>query len=805
MSDFLRDLQYCGRVLLKSPAAAIVAVLALALGIGVNVSCFISVDAILLHPVPFPHLDRLMTVWETVPKVRTQLDSISPANFFDWKQQSHSFKQVAAYHDWDVNLTGTKEPERVEGCLASSAFFSVLGVQPALGRTFTADESQPGHSGVVVVSEGFWRSHLAGSPHAIGKSIQLAGRDYKVVGVMSNDFDYPLATDIWAPLSMSAAEQSQRSSRTLSVIGRLNPGVTVAQARAETDAIAQRLERLYPLTNDTRGMNVVPIRDFINPVTNRFILVLLGAAAFVLLLACANVGNLQLARGVGRQKEIAVRAALGASRFQIARQLFAESFWISLSGGILALILASWNLGYMKQNIPAAVYRYVLGLRNMRIDSTVIAFTLAVSLLTGVLCCLPAILQLLHQRSRVDLNDSLRQGGRTSSALPTRTRLQSTLIISEIALALILLVGAGFMVEMFQHLLSGYYGYDPKNLLLLDVSLTSANYSGNTPVVSFYDRVLQRFETLPDARASAVLSYGGTAAWFSIEGRPELRPGEPHPGVDSVSPEYLSAMKIPLLAGRFLSERDRPDSPRVVVISESIANHYWPGQNPIGHRIKFDNSSSGWFTIVGVSANVVQDWLRGDPALSAYVPYTQVPRNTATLLIRTSDDPMRAASAARAQIRKVDKNLPVYDVKSMERYISEQTHGVKISATTMTTYAAVALLLAGTGIFGVISYFVVQRTHDIGVRMALGANRGDVLRMTLARTLRLTAIGLAIGVPIAFALSKLMSSLLFNTVKLDWATFAGCTALLGLAALIASYVPARRATRIDPLVALRQE
>ncbi len=805
VSYFIQDLRYGARVLLRSPGATAVAILALALGIGVNTSCFISVNALVLHPLPFPHLERLMTIWETVPKLRSERDAVAPANFLDWKQQTRSFQELAAYQSWDVNLTGTRDPERVQASLVSPSFFSVLGTNPALGRTFSQDEDQPAHSRVVVVSQGFWRQHLAGSPDALGKLIELGGSKYKVVGIMPNDFDFPLATDVWAPLAMNLAEQHQRAAHTLLVLGRLKPNVSVAQARAETDAIAQRLESQYPRTNEARGMAVVPIRELLNPITDRFVLILLGSATFVLLLACANVGNLQLARAAAREKEIAVRAALGANRFQIARQLFAESLWIAVAAGILGLLLASWNLDLTRSNIPAATFRYVAGLRNMHVDANVVIFTFADSLLTGLLCCLPAIFQLMYQRSRTDLNVSLREGGRTTSAAGSRSRVQSVLIVAEVALALVLLIGAGFMVSTFQRMLTGYYGYDPKNLLTLQVSLPPAKYSESPQLVSFYDRVLQRFQTLPGVRAAAVWTPGGPAERLYIEGRPEPRPGEPHPDVQAVSDNLLPSTKIPLVAGRFLSEQDRPESPRVVVISESLARHYWPGEDPIGRHIKFDNSPAGWLTIVGISGNTVKDWFTGTPALTAYVPYTQLPPRSTTLVIRTAEDPMQAAAAARAEIRKIDKDLPVYDVKSMDQFMSEQMHGVRVAATTMTTYALIALLLAATGIFAVISYFVVQRRHDIGVRIALGANTADVLGMTLRRTLRLTGTGLALGVPAAFALSKLMSSLLFNTVRLDWMTFAGCTAMLACTAFLASYFPALRASKIDPIVALRQE
>lgn len=802
MSHFLEDLRYSARVLRKAPGATAVAVLALALGIGVNISMFTCVNALVLHPLPFPHLERIMTVWETV---YTHRSAVAPANFLDLQRQSRSFDEVAAYENWDVSLTSTRDPERVQAALVSPSFFAVLGSHAALGRTFSKDESQAARSGVVVVSYGFWQHQLAGSRNAIGKSISLAGRGYTVLGVMPDDFDYPLGTDLWAPLSMSIAEQSQRSAHTLSILGLLKPGVAVSQARTEAKTIAKRLADEYPLTNEARDMTVVPLRDLTNGVTARFVLMLLGAAGFVLLLACANVANLHLVRAVSRAKEIAVRAALGASRFQIARQLFSESVLLACMGSIVALLLASWDVAWLKAGIPAQVFRWVAGMRTMRIDFNVVVFTFALCFATAILCCTPAIFQLLHQRSRADLNLALREGGRGTGGVPARSRLQSMLIIAEVALALVLLIGAGFMVKTFQRLLTGYYGYDPKNLLTLQVSLPPTKYSEGAQLVAFYDRVLQEFRTVPGARAVALFIDTAAAEHLYIEGRPEPRPGEPQPEVEVVSPDYLQLMRMPLLKGRFVSESDRPETPRVVVISRSIARHYWPHSDPVGHRIKLGNSQSPALTVVGVCGDVIRDWLTEKPAFTAYVPYTQLPRQAATFSIRTETDPMQLATAARADIRKIDKELPVYDVKTLEQSWFEETSGVRASANTMSLYAVVALLLAATGIFAVISYFVVQRAHDIGVRMALGADAADVLRMTFWRTGRLMIGGFAIGIPAALALSKLMSSLLYNIVRLDWTTFAGCVVMLAAAALLASYIPARRATRIDPVIVLRQE
>ncbi len=804
MTDFLQDLRYGTRVLFRSPGTTLVALLALGLGIGVNLTSFTSVNAMILHPLPFPRLERIMTVWETIAKAHSERYALAPANFVDWSSQSRSFEQVAAYRSWSANLTGSGEPERVEATLVSPSFFTVLGMNPALGRTFTAQDAQTAQARAVIVSDGFWRRRLAGSPRAIGKSLTLNGEAYTVVGVMPSDFDFPLTNDLWAPLSLPLPAQSDRSDHTLNALALLKPQVSVQQARTEAGQIGARLERQYPRTNDSRGINVVPLRSVINEVTDRFVLILLGSAAFTLLLACANVGNLQLARAVSREKEISIRAALGASRYQIARQLFAESLLIAAGGGLLALLLASWNLAFTKSTIPPEAFVFVTGLRTMHIDAYVVLYTIGISLVTAVFCSLPAIVQLLNQSARADLNDALKEGGRTSGGSIGRNRLQSMLVVYEISMALLLLIGAGFMVKMFNGPLAGYYGYDPKNVLLLRVSLPPTKYKQDAQVIDFYDRLLPQLQSLPGAQVAAVRSYGPTENLF-IEGRPEPRPGDPQPRVQPVSEGYLSSLQIPLIKGRFLSPRDRPDSARVVVLSQSVAHYYWPDLDPIGRRIKLGNAASPWLTVVGVSGNVVQDWLSGRPSLSAYVPYTQNAPHSAEFVVRAYGDPAGMARGTRSAVRKIDKDLPVYALKSMEREMFEQTSGVRAAATTMSTYAAVALLLAATGIFAVISYFVAQRTHDIGVRMALGASSADVLKLTLSGTARLTVQGLLTGTVLAFGLMKLVSSLLYNLVKLDFMTFAACAGILAVSALLASYLPAYRATKIDPLVALRQE
>ena len=804
MNALLRDLRQAVRGLAKNPAVTAVAVLALALGIGVNTSSFTAVNSMVLHPLAFPHQEQVMTLWETIPKLRTERDAVAPANFRDWNAQSRAFEDLAAYRRWDVNLTGVDEPERIQACLVTPSFFRVLGMKPILGRTLANDEAEPGHDQVVVVSRGFWQRRLASAPDAAGKIISLGGRSYTVVGVMPDDFDYPLATDLWGPLALTNQENSQRANRSLLVLGRLKAGTPVAQARVEMETIGRRLEQSFSQTNEGRGVLVTPLLELTNNVASRFVLILLSAAMFVLLLACANVANLQLARATSRQKEIAIRALLGASRFQIARQLLMETMVIALLGGLLGLCLAQWNVMWTRTSFPASVLRWMAGLKNLHIDASVLLFTLLASLAAGVLCGIPAIWQLLRRGTAANVNEVLKEGGRSDSAGIARGRLQSALVVSEVALALVLLVGAGLMVRSFQRMLTLNAGFNPKNLLTLQVSLSKLNYREDSQIVAFYQQVLQGLETLPEAKVAGATANFGDPDGFTIEGRSEPGPGEPRPGIHPISSHFLQAMQIPVLRGRSISEQDGAAAPKVVVLCETIARHYWPDSDPIGRRIRLGDAKSPWLTVVGVSGDVRQ-WFTGEPVPSAYVSYLQSPSHSMSLRIRTLADPMSAAGGVKAKVREVDRNQPLYDLKSMDQVLSEETSGVRVSASTMSLYAVIALLLAATGIYAVISYSVVQRTHEVGVRMALGAGRHDVLKMMLARSVRLAGLGLAIGVPVAVAMTLLMSSVLYNVVALEWTMFVGFTAVLGLAALLAGYVPARRASKVDPMVALRHE
>jgi putative ABC transport system permease protein len=804
VNNLLRDFQLALRLMRKSPGTTAVIVLALALGIGVNTSAFVTLSGLVLHPLPFPGIDRIMTVWETVPKSHADRDAVAPANFLDWKRQSRSFEHLAAYQPWDVNLTGLGEPERVQACQVSPEYFAVLGMKPALGRTFRADEAEPGHAFTIVVSHGFWQRHLASSPDVLGRRVALNGQNYTIAGVMPSSFSFPLETDIWAPLAMTPAQKDDRATHNLAVMGRLKPGVPVAQARAELQTLSRRLEKQHPDTNEGRAALIKPILELTNNVTDRFVVILMATAGFVLLLACANVANLQLARVMSRQKEMAVRTAMGASRLRIVRQLVVENVAIALVGGALGLALAQWNLSRMHSSVPAVVRKWVAGFDSMHIDTPVILFTLAASVAAGILCAMPSFLQITRRRGVVDVNEALKESSRSSSAGPRRSRMRNVLATAEVALALVLLVSAGLMVRTFQKLLTVDSGYNPNNLLTLQVALPGTTYRTPVQITGFYDRLLQNLETTPDVKAAGADASTGSADAVYVQGRAEPHPGEMRPGVRSVAGQYFTALGLPILAGRAITEQDGRDTLPVVVVGETVARHYWPKGDALGQHVRLQKGDSRWLTVVGVSGDV-KDWFFGEAYPAAYVPFSQAPGPAMEILVRTDGDPDAIVGAVRAAVRNVDPNQPVFDVKSMQQFINEQTSGVRGAAVSMSTYALIALLLAVTGIYASISYSVVQRTHEIGVRMALGAARSDVLKMTLMQGVGIAAVGLGIGVPVAFTLMRLMSHVLYNVVAVEPLTFAMLTAILAVSAVLAGYIPARRAASIDPLTALRDE
>jgi putative ABC transport system permease protein len=797
--DELRgNLRFTARSLRSSPGYALAAALSLAIGIGANLCAFVSVNSIVLHPFPYPHLSRIMMLGETNAKVGMERNPVAAANFFDWKENNRSFDSLAAFRPWDALLTGAGEPERVTAARVTADFFGTLGMAPAQGRGFTERECQPGADMVVVVSQSFQKSHLV----ALGQTLSLDGRPHTVIGTMPQDFDFPLATQLWVPLAFSPEGKGRRDLADLSAIGRLKAGVSVGRGRTEMAALAATLAKRYPQTNEGRGVAIQPLGE-LNDISERFVFIVWCAAGFVLLLACANIGNLQLARFTARQKEMGLRAALGASRFRLVRQLLTESLVISAGGGLVGLYLGSWELGMMKANIPAEVLRWVAGMRHLQIDPADLAFGFGLSMAAGIACTLPSVFQLLRQRKGDGLSEALKEAGRGATSSRAGNRARTILVAVEMALALVLLVGAGLMVRTFERMLAVNAGIDPKGVLTLEVTPSPNSYREGAQTAQYYQRALAEMDSLSGVEAAAASGAAGASKWL-IEGRDMPAPGEPRPAALAISARYFQAMRIPMVQGRSITERDGPEAPRVVVLSETLARYYWRDSSPIGQRIRLGGTESPWLTVAGVCGDI-RDWFGGEAQPMAYVSYRQEPPAAVRFELRTVRDPMQSAAGARAALRRVDANQAIYNVKSMEQVLAEETSGVKAAATVMSIDAAIALLLALMGAYSVASFFVAQRTQEIGVRVALGASPGGILRMVLGQTARTSGLGLLAGLLAAVVLSAIMSSTLFHAVAMEPLTFVALTAMLGAAALLAAWVPARRAARVDPAITLRGE
>jgi putative ABC transport system permease protein len=808
MSTIFQDIRFGLRALAKNPALTAVAVMALALGIGANTVIFSSVNAMLLHPFAFRDLDRAVGVSETIPKQDIHRMSVAPANFQDWTEHSTSFDYLAASHNWDVNLTGSGVSERLEGVQVTRDFFALLGIEPRLGRVIGGGDFESGHHSVIVLSERFWRQHLGAESSILGKDLLLNGAKFTVIGVMPSDFDFPVGAEAWSPLDLGGAPQSDRSNHYLEVIGRLKRGVSIEQAEAGLNTIAAQLGRQYPSTNTGHGVRVGGLVEDVSNGTSQFLATLMGAATFVLLLACANVANIQLARATSRQKEIALRIALGAGRWRIAQQLLVEGLLVATLGASGSLLLSFWGLEISRRSIPAFIVQHVPGLKHLVIDTRVLVFTLAIGLLSGILAALaPAI-----QCSRSGVNEVLKEGGRGGTSAPGRSRLRALLVVSEVALALVLVVGAGLMVKGFNQLLNRDPGFDRTHVLTFHVTLAESKYREPAAIRGFYAQLIQKLQALPGAESAAtVTSVPASWNWNSTEYRGEDQP-PPAPGEmrhaisQSIAPDYFRALKVPLLKGRFFSTLDGPETTPVVIVSESLAHRIWRDQDPTGKRLRLGrDENEPWRTVVGVVGDVKPDTFDFEANPTSYVPFTQVPEAGSTLVVRTAGDPDALAAAARGAVRSIDPDQPAYDMRTLEQRMADNASGVQFAARMMVVFGAIALVLSGAGIFSVMAYSVRQRNHEMGVRIALGARRADLLKLVIGYASKLSLAGLAIGVPCAIALTRLLSSLLFGIIHMDALMFVGLTVLLALLAVLAAYLPARWATRVDPMEALRAE
>ncbi len=806
MEGVVQDLRYGMRGLLRSPGFTAVAVITLALGIGANTVIFSAVSNLVLRPLPFKEPDRIAFLWATDPQRGRDRAEVSYPDFVDWRSQNRTFEDLAAFSPTTFNLTGLGEPMRVSAMRVSASLFSLWGIEPILGRTFRAEEDRPGARHVVMVSHGFWARHSGSRPDAIGQTLMLDGEPHTVVGVLPPGLEFGNLREIemGVPLALDVS-QSDRERRFLRVTGRLRPGITLKQAAAELRMIAERLQREFPDTNAGWGVNVVPLSRELGGPRARLVLALLGLVVlFVLLIACTNVANLLLARATGRQREVATRTALGASRLRLIRQLLTESVLLALLGGAFGLLLAIWGVDVL----IVATRGMNPAINEMVIDRRVLSFTLAITLAMPLIFGLwPAV-----QLSRTELNEALKEGGSRSRGSGRGHRTRRSLVVSQLALALMLLLAAGLIIRTVTALQQIEEGFDPENILTARLDLPALKYRDESQVSAFFQRLVEDIQQLPGVRSASAVSTLPVAdrervVSFIVEGRPVPSPNErPWAAFVVVSPGYLETMRIPLLRGRSLSPRDSTGAPAVALISRTMARRYWPDEDPIGKRIRLRNGDRhSPIEIVGVVGDIRNSDIDAPPLPLMYVPHAQHPQRAMVLVVRTESDPLAMAAAVKREIWRLDKEQPVYEIRSMQQVIYDSLSDTYVVAGLFAAFALVALLLAASGIYGVISFSVNSRIHEIGIRLALGAQARDVLAMVMRQGWRLVLVGLLIGLAGGFALARVMTSLLYGITATDPLTWLSASLILAGVALLACYLPARRAMRVDPIGVLRYE
>lgn len=812
MQTLVNDFRYSVRMLMKHRGFTAIALITLALGIGANTAMFSVVNAVLLRPLPYHDPSRLVTIWEESPEREMYEMPVSLANLRDWVDQNASFEQIAAYTFTNLNLTDAGEPATLLTVRTSANLFPMVGVTPRLGRTFLPDEDKEGAGRVVILGHALWQSRFGSDSGILGKSLRLNNENYTVVGVMSPNSEFPVGfgysgkvltdpVDLYVPLAAKGRE-TERGNYSFFAIGRLKPGVSFEQARADMTTIEKRLEQQYPDGNTGIGIRLVPTQEQTVKEVRPALVVLLGAVAFLLLIACANVANLLLARGTSRQKEFAIRAALGASRWRVLRLLLVESVTLSLLGGLIGLVLAFWGTDALLSLAPDNIPR----MNEVGVDARVFLFTLGISLVTGIVFGLvPAV-----HAAKPDVNEALKEGSRGSTKGAAGKRTRNALVSLEVALSLMLLIGAGLMVRSFFRLQQENLGFDPANVLTATLTLPASRYPEDSQQSAFFQQALSQLQTTPGVQSVAAtsalpLTINVAGSDFRIEGQPEPEPGKEmiiHTIV--ATPGYFRTLGIPLLKGRDFSDRDTSDAPATAIINNDLARTYFGTEDPIGKRISFDDRQT-WISIIGVSGDIKQLGLDSSTKPEVYFPYQQVPSSRMSLVVRTSGDPMSLSTALKTQIRAIDKDLPAGEAVTMEERLAESNSGRRFNMLLLSAFALVALLLAIVGIYGVMSYSVSQRTHEIGIRMAVGARPGDVFRLVIRQGMILAVIGVAVGLIGAFALTRLMVTMLFGVEPTDPLTFFGITALLTAVALVACYLPGRKATKVDPMVALRYE
>ncbi len=799
IEELWQDLRYGARTLLKKPGFTLIAAITLALGIGMNTAIFSVVQAVLMRPLPFANSNQLVRLFETFPQDGNSEGFVSVPNFKDWREQNQGFEHLTAIRPSAFDLTGGDLPERISGVRVSSNFFSLLDVKPILGRTLLPEEEQPGRENIVLISHSLWQRRFGSDPNIIGRTVTIGEQSFSVVGVMPPDFQFPPRIEIWAPIAFTPRELApgRRSLHNLPiVIARLKPGVTLERAQSEMDSIARRLEQQSPGTETGHGIRLIPLHQQMVGGVSMALYVLLAAVGFVLLIACTNVANLLLARAAARQKEMAIRTALGAARWRIIKQLLTESVLLALVGGALGVLLAVWGTDLLIAVTPSNLPRR----SEISVDASVFGFAFLVSLLTGVIFGLAPALQ----ASKVDLVPSLKEGSQSSLLGHGHHRALNLFVVAEVAMALVLLVGAGLAIRSFLRLGQVNPGFDPQNVLTAHISLPSTKYRGHQ--TAFYRQVLERVKSLPGVETASVntplpFTGGSNSTAVMIDGR-----SKPDADLSLVSPEYFTAMKITLMKGRRFTELDQPGAPPVMIINEAMARRHFPGEDPIGKRIKIgygDDPSPR--LVVGVVGDVKHSILDIEPRDQIYVPFDQEPTFSFRLVVRTTVEPLSLVSAVHRAVLAVDKERPLAAVGTMEQLISDSIAGPRFRTRLLGLFATIALILTVVGIYGVMSYAVAQRTHEIGVRMALGAQVGDVLKLVIRQGMTLALIGVAIGLMGAFALTHMIKTLLFGVSATDPLTYIVIALLLIVVALLASYVPARRATKVDPMTALRCE
>lgn len=816
MRNILNDLGYGLRMLLKTPGLSLAAIFTIALGIGASIAIFSVFNTVLLRPLPYANPQQLVMVWDNFLRLRMEKLRPSPPEFFDYKQENHSFQDVAAAGTVEFNLLNADVAERVVGARISSNLFSVLGVKPVLGRDFQPGEEQLGGNRLVIVSHGFWQRNFGGQPSALGKTLTLNDNPYTVIGVMPQSFRFPYpgrrfneSADLWVPTYFTPQELNDRGNYSLQVIARLKPDVTLQQANADMKLIAGQLGERYPNYKGPKGadagwtITVVPLTEEVIGNTRPLLLVLLGAVGFVFLIACANVANLLLARTTGRRKELTVRLALGASRRRIIQQLLTESILLSVLGGVLGLVLAKLGVMLLVSISPKAIPRF----DEVGLDASVVVFTIASIFATAIIVGLAPSLR----ASRLQGGEHLKEGNRGSGDVKSQ-RMRGFLVVAEIALAFILLVGAGLLLKSFERLVEIDPGLNAQNVLSFDISLPASAYASPQNCVPFYHQLVERLSALPGIKMASMVSAlpfeTGRDTPFSIDGRP-YDPSKPPPVVrfQSAGANYFQTMGIPVKKGRDFTPQDANETSRVVMINETLARTFFPGEDPIGKQIKIGAPAAPnpWLIVSGVVGDVRSLGLAADVKPEMYLPYTQRPTYTMTLVARTDIDPNNAIPQIRKEVQSLSSSQPIYNVRTMSKVIDSSLAERRFSMVLLTVLAFIALLLATVALFGVTYYSVTQRTREIGIRMALGARQGNVLKMIVMQGLKLTVLGTVIGLLTALALTRVLTTMLYNVSATDPLTFAGVALLLAFVALLASYLPARKATKIDPNQALRYE